>query len=379
MKGCARVLATISLFLFVLTATLAIILINVRQHLLSPQTYSQALDLEGVYDELPALVADQLRYSISFNPCLEDSELCDGGGPPENSEEGGSGFPGYFVAFPEQVWEGVISALIETSWMEDQIEAVLDQVFSILTEETPSDVIAISLEGINDRMQGETGFQVIIDVINTQPACTSDQLNVLTQAFTSDGLIDAMIQCKPPQELMNLVEPKIRSALGEIVGMLPSSVEFEIPTEITSPRRSAATILSIARGAFKFAPWIALFWLFAISVFVVRDLRSWLGWWGTGLFMTGFCTLAFGLTLEPIIEWSLGRMILSQGVTAFSPTLIDTALRVANNIRYSFSLRLMTQAGILLGVGLLMLIIRLMLRSGSNGQIGTRLTEPRSY
>ena len=379
MKGCARVLATISLFLFILTATIALILINVRLHLLSPQTYTQALDLEGVYDELPALAADQLRYSMSFNPCLEDSELCSGEDPPNNSEEEGSGLPGYFTNLPEQVWEGVISGFIDASWVEDQIETVLDQAFSILTEETPNDVIAISLEGIKDRIQGETGFQAIEDVIQAQPACTLDQLNALTQALTSNGLNDAIVQCNPPQELMNLVEPYIRSALGEVVGMLPSSVELEIPSELTSPRGNTATILSIARGAFKFAPWIALFWLFSIAVFIVRDLRSWLGWWGTGLFMTGFCALAFGLTLEPIMEWSLGRMILSQGTTCLSPTLIDTALRVANNLMNSFSLRLMTQAGILLGVGLLMLIIRLISRSGSNGQIGTRLTEPRSY
>jgi hypothetical protein len=378
MKGCARVLATISLLLFIVTATVALTLINVRLYLLSPETYSQALNLEGIYDELPTIAGDQLRYSLSLNPCLEDPEVCEGEGLSDIPEDGGAGPPGYFKNLPEQVWEGVITALIDASWVEDQIEDVLSQIFAFLVEETPSDAIVISLEGIKDRIDGEAAYQAIVNVMSAQPACTAEQIAALTHTFASDGLNGAMIQCNPPQEVMILVEPFVRLGLEDVVGMLPSHVGVEIPPELYTPGGSPATILSIARGVFGFAPWMALFWLLAVSVFAVRDLRSWLGWWGTGLFMLGICTLAIGLSLRPLMAWSLDRVILSRGVIGLSPILLNAALRVAALIMSKFSLRLLTQAGILLGLGMLMLIFRLITRTSSVGQIGAQLKEPRS-
>jgi hypothetical protein len=375
MKGYARVLAAISLFLFILTATVALTLVNIRLFLLSPETYSQAFKLEGVYDEIPAIAADQLRYSMSFNPCFKNPELCEKEGTQDNSL---GGLSRYLVNVPAQVWESVISVLIDASWVEDQIEAVLGQFFSILMEEAPSDAIVISLEDIKNRIEGNTAYQAIVDVMSTQPECTVDQITALIQALTSEDFNDAIVRCNPPMEVLQLVEPYVRSGLEEIVGMLPSRVVIEIPPELNSPRGSTATILSIFRGLFRYAPWIAAFWLLALSIFIVRDLRSWLGWWGIGLFMTGFSTLAIGLTLGQLVGWSQDRIDLSQTASDFSPTLMSAAMRVADNIMNDFSLRLLTQAGILLGVGLLMIIIRMIARPGSNGQIGTRLIGPRS-
>jgi hypothetical protein len=56
---------------------------------------------------------------------------------------------------------------------------------------------------------------------------------------------------------------------------------------------------------------------------------------------------------------------------------MDIALDVFNRVIGSFSSRVLTQAGIILAIGLLMLIVRLFTRRPSNGQIGAQLTEPR--
>jgi hypothetical protein len=377
MKGCAKFLAAICLLLFILSATLTLLFVNVRLYLLTEGIYIRALREAGVFEKLPAIVADQLRYGMKYNPCLEDPSLCEGEGAPEGFNQGQGGPPSYFANLPEEAWEEVLRTMVDPAWVESQVETVLNQVFSLLTEEHAQSAIAISMNEIKDRIGGGEGYQAVVEVIDAQPGCTPDQLLDLTEAIAHEGLSDIIVQCRPPGDLMNQVEPYIRFGLMEVVGELPSIIEIDIPGQMMASDRGVTTILSILRATFRFAPWITSFWLMAVTVIAVRDLRSWLGWWGTGLFTTGLSGLVVGFALGPFLGWSVDRFLVSQGPGGVSPMVMDIALDVFNRVIGSFSSRVLTQAGIILAIGLLMLIVRLFTRRPSNGQIGAQLTEPR--
>jgi hypothetical protein len=177
---------------------------------------------------------------------------------------------------------------------------------------------------------------------------------------------------------MDLVEPYVRSGLSEVSSSLPSIMEVDIPAELRTAGSGAATALAVARATFQYAPWIALFWLLWVTVFAVRDLRSWLRWWGDGLFLTGLSLLVIGFAAGPFFTWSVERMIDSRGISGFSPNVLALVLDVFNLVVDGFSQRLLVQAGIILGIGVLMLIVRLFTRRPSNGQVGTQLSEPRA-
>lgn len=379
MKGCARILAAICLVLFIVSAVIALLLVNIRFHLLSPETYSQAFSDAGVYEKLPGLAADQLLYGMAFNPCLADPSQCEGEGTEAGTPGVGEGGPpGYFSNLPEDVWGSILSDLIDPSWLEAQTESVMEQVFSILTEGSTQESIVLSLVEIKDRVRGEGGYRAVLNAIQAQPDCTLEQMLEITEAFASQGLSDSVLICRPSEDVMALVEPYVRSGLAEVVETLPASVEIDIPAELRVANSGAATALSIARAAFQFAPWIALFWLLAVTVFAVRDVRSWLGWWGSGLFMTGLVTGIMGAVIGPVLGWSLDRYLLSQGPSDFSPAVMTIALDVVDSIVSGYSGRVIPQAGLILGIGLLMLIFRLLTKPRNQGQIGQSLTEPRS-
>ena len=378
MKGCARFLAAICLALFVVSAVIALLLVNIRSYFLSPETFSQAFGDAGVYEELPEIAADQLLYGMTFNPCLEDPALCEGEGAGTRSIGDQGGMPSYFANLPEGVWESILTELIDPSWLEEQTESILEQVFSILTEESPTDAIVISMVDLKDRIHGDGGYQAVLNALQAQPDCTVEQMQVLTQAFASQGLSDTVLNCRPPADVMTSIEPYIRSGLFEVGATLPDNVEIEIPAELRIANSDAVSALSIARAAFRYAPWIALFWLLAVTVFVVRDVGSWLGWWGPGLFMAGLAAMLMGAAFDPLLSWSLDRLMLSQGPIVIPTAMMELALKVVDRMVTGFSNRMLAQAGLMLGIGLLMLIVRFITGPRSRDPFGAPLTEPRS-
>ncbi|TFH31846.1 MAG: hypothetical protein E4G99_13465, partial [Anaerolineales bacterium] len=201
MKGCSRFLASASLLFFVISAVVALLLVNIRTYLLSPETYVQVLDEAGVYDDLPAIAADQLRFSLTADPCPEDPSFCEDGGALADPEAGQDGPPGYFANLPEGAWEEVLSKLIDPAWLESQFESALEQVFSILTGEPAADAIVISLVELQNRVNGEAGYQAVLSVIEAQPDCTPEQIQTLSQIVMSGGMSDAMLNCRPPEDV----------------------------------------------------------------------------------------------------------------------------------------------------------------------------------
>ncbi len=377
MKGCARFLASVALLLFIVSGALAVIFINMRLFLLVPQTYSAALNEEGVYEELPAIIADQLIYGMTYNPCLEDPDACEGEEPAQPSLENGAGVPGYFADLSADDWETMLEALIDPIWIQEQIEQVLDQVFSLLTGDLETGSIVISFETIKSRIEGGAGYDALLEVMQAQPECTPEQLEEISKAILSNALSDSIIQCYLPEDIMSLAEPYIRSGLGEVVGEVPSTIEIDIPQEIYGSGR-AATGLSIARGIFRFSPWVALFWLLTVTVLAVRDLRSWAGWWGIGSFLCGLSVLAVGLSSGALLSWGLNRTLETQSLSGISPIFMSSGLRVVNRIAEGFATRLLISSGLLIGIGLVLLVIRFFSQDRSNRkQFGEPLTQPR--
>ncbi len=378
MKGCARILAGIALLLFVISAALTIMVLNVRLFLLAPETYSEAFRQEGVYQELPALAADQMLFSMTYNPCQEDPSRCEGEGPSEQPESLEGGLPGYFANLPEQSWETVISALVDPLWLEEQTEAVLAQIFGLYTGEGIPDSIVISLQEIKDRVDSDAGYNAILEVMQAQPDCTLEQVAELTQVLITRGLSDAIIRCNPPAELMAQAEPFIRSGVAVVVQDLPANVEIALPSQLLNPEGPVGLGLNLVRSALQYAPWVSLFWLVLITVLVVRDIRGWLGWWGSGLVLTGLTTIGAGLALRPLSVWGMERVLQLQQGGGLSPGLVNTGLRVATNITNGFSSRIMVTSAIVLGLGLLMLVARYFFKDQSKRQIGAPLPQPRS-
>jgi hypothetical protein len=380
MRGCARFIAFVGLLLFVISAVSSVLLLNARDYLLSPETYTQGLREAQVYDQLPAALADQMRYGNSNNPCLEDPDLCGDEAGSETIEDNSlEGMPRYFSSLPDEVWEAVIVQLLDPSWLEAQGSSVLDQIFTLLTEGPRDQQIFISFTGIKERVKSEAGYKAVLEVLQAQPDCSSDQLLELIQSITSGAINEVELFCNPGEADSGLVEAYIRAGLSQISGTIPPFIELDLPQAFRDAGSPAATALAVLRVIFQYAPWMALFWLLWMTVFAVRDVRSWLRWWGDGFFITGLSLLIIGFAAGPFWRWSTEQMIIARGATGFAPKMLTLVLDVFNIIVEGFSQRILTQAGVILGLGLLLLLLRLFTASRPTGEIGTKLKEPRSY
>ncbi|MEJ2010777.1 MAG: hypothetical protein P8X64_00965 [Anaerolineales bacterium] len=60
--------------LFLLSAPVSLIMWNVDNYLLAPDPYLQALEDEDFATRLPSIAAEQIYYSLTYNPCLEDPQ-----------------------------------------------------------------------------------------------------------------------------------------------------------------------------------------------------------------------------------------------------------------------------------------------------------------
>ena len=130
MKSCSNIIAFLLVIVFLVAAPLSILLLNVDNYLLTPGPYLQALSDEEFATRLPGIVAEQLQYSMTYNPCLENPQDCEDNGrsPTEGDvEEGGP--PAYLRNLSVEQWQTILAVLLEPSWLEGQSEEVLTTLF----------------------------------------------------------------------------------------------------------------------------------------------------------------------------------------------------------------------------------------------------------
>ena len=163
--GCfGRGVGVILAILFVILAPLTLVLFDVQQNLLQPDVYKAALAEQHVYEQLPALVGEQILRSITYNPCEEDPSRCEGEGEPDE-DQGQGGPPIYFASLSQQDREAILSILVPTSWLREQGESAIDQVFAFLDSDAPTLKIVISMAAIRERLTGPVVESVLLRIL----------------------------------------------------------------------------------------------------------------------------------------------------------------------------------------------------------------------
>ena len=61
---------------FVLTATIALLFVNLDQALLNAATYKNVLNQQRVYDRMPGVLAEQIIMTLKADPCATNPLKC---------------------------------------------------------------------------------------------------------------------------------------------------------------------------------------------------------------------------------------------------------------------------------------------------------------
>jgi len=353
MRTCGRFIAGIFAFLFIVSASIMLLLYNLDATLLNSEAYKIALIEEDIYARLPGFVVQQIQHGIMDDPSLDSSDQIDGD----------SGPPAYLSILSDDDWEYLIATLLEPEWLQTTVESVLDQVFDNLNSDAPPEPISISLVELKTKFEGPVGYQAVLALLEKQPPCSAEQLLQLGAAQLFGGEVDEFLFCKPPEILMDVVDPLLRVAIQSAASAIPDEMEFEHPfsdisgsTDIMEFGDDPIQSFFIARSFLRFGFLIPLAFLFLMTVFAVRSVRDWLLWWGVPLLLTGLIGLSLSALSIPILGWVFPRLIDFAVPVSVKPEILAIGVDLANALFRQVTQKIMVQAGIIAAIGLAFVI-----------------------
>ena len=320
-KGLAGVFAA----LFIATAVLSMLLFNLERKAFLAETYQQAFANENFYERLPALLAKAFVAS-------SDQQ----------------GMPLGMRSMSEQQWEGFLRELLPPETLKTMGDQALTSTFAYLNGETDSAVV--DLTPLKSQMSSSAGTQAVLNLMQTLPPCTLDELARITLSFLSDQQIAF---CNPPAELAGVVQPLIEGQVQLAATLLPDQVtlaQFDPTTGQPDPRQQIQSL----RLLMRLSPLLPLMLLFAMTVLAVRSLHDWLGWWGIPFIVTGLSVNIMAWTGAPLTSWIFLKVLLRYAPTLLPSVLLDDVSQLAEAIVHQALAPLSLQGWILIGLGLLM-------------------------
>lgn len=355
MRTCGRCIAGVFAFLFIVSATLTLLLYNLDATLLNSETYKMALIEEDIYARLPGFVGQQIQHGMTYDPCLESPDQCEDDPGPEDPE---AGPPAYFRILSDDDWEHLIATLLEPEWLQTTVESVLDQVFENLNSDAPPEPISVSLAELKTKLTGEVGYQTLLALLEKLPECTPEQILQLSEAQLFGGEMDDFLLCNPPEILMDVVDPLMREAIQSAASGIPDEMTFELPfldisgsTNIQEFGGDPIQSVFAARRLLRFALLIPITFLLLVTIFGVRSIRDWLLWWGVPLLFTGLISLVFSTLSLPILGWVVPRLIGEAAPAGVTPELFSIGVDLGNAVFSQVTRKIMVQAGVMAAIG----------------------------
>jgi hypothetical protein len=374
-----RALAVLLCLAFLVTIVVVLLLVNADSMLLSPAVYQNALKRERIYERLPSLAAEQIF--ISMHPKGEGVTWEGGGNPlqyagPEAQscsmdalgeqafrdilgglrdptpqeiaamEDCGVGVPAGGVEGPPEFfkvltidqWGSILRTLLPADWLQAQMESVLRQAFTIL--ETPGAPLSliIDMREFKTRMTGPAGVDAALQIILALPPCDPGY-------FPDPANPESLLECRPPDELLEALKPELASALEDAAKQIPDELDLleeardsgSLNLEGLGLPFGPRQLLQAGRWVVRLSPILCIAILVLVTLLVVRSWRSFLRWWGLPILAAGACVvltaIALWLGLDVLI--SIGRENIPLSI---STSLYDTGAGVLVFIAHRYAL-----------------------------------------
>jgi hypothetical protein len=356
--SCSKTIAAGFVIMFIISALSALILFNLQSHYLDPQTFKTVLDEQEVYDRLPAFLAEQIAYSMTYNPCLDNPAECEG---EDSGDDENNGPPPYLKNLETEDWERMFSIILTPEWTKSQSESVLDQFFNFLNSDEQKLTITISLVGLKENLTGQKGMEFIRILIEAQPPCTETFLSLIIEAAAGDFSPDQLLLCRPPDRVMDGLAPTMEAALDLVIDDLPDQVSLRkkvfvedgnisTPSSINGPQKTFQTV----RAVMKFSPILPLIFLVLITLFSVRSLNDLLFWWGIPFIIIGLSALGMGLFARPLMDWGLETFVLNRIQGTIDPGFLELIIDSVELLIQSYVRLIANQSALIAYSGIIM-------------------------
>ncbi len=196
MRLLGQVLAAICAALFVISSVVVLLLFNIERKAFSSATYKQAFENQRLYERMPAILGTTLATYITEN---------------------GNALP-FLQVLTVEDWQNSIVTLLPPEELKGMANNALDATFDYLNSRTNSAII--SLLPIKTHLAGESGIQLVIQILHRQPACTTEQLTQMALGLFGGQIV----LCNPPEQAIGLMMPFIQTQLQSMTAIFPNEV-----------------------------------------------------------------------------------------------------------------------------------------------------------
>ncbi len=364
-NGLAKFTAVLFAILFVLSFVTTLFLYSLEKNAFNAETYKEALRNESVYDRLPAVIGDQLVATMGFDICTENLIACDleNRSPAlESCLENALGSEAYltltnnerspaeaeksryipcfeYFGYPEakendnaiapllgnltaKDWEVLLIALIPPDNLEKMGEEIIDETFAFLNGSTT--IAKVSFLDFKHRLVSEAGVDAVLALIEVQPPCTATDLLKLAN-LSGDNEI---VLCKPPEISLPLLSPLITTQLEITASAIPDEKVFLRKTNMGDDFVDAQS----TRLVMRLSPLIPIILLLLITILVVRDLLTWLRWWGIPLLTAGIISVILSLMTGPVLQMLFSRFFIGDIPMEVSGSIIQLIYNLFSTI-----------------------------------------------
>ena len=332
MRSLGQALAAGCAILFVITAVLMLLAVNIEAQAFKSDPYKQAFEEQRLYERMPAILSATITGYVAEN---------------------GSALPFLQLLTPED-WQNNIGLLLPPEELRAMANQVLDSTFDYLNGRSNS--VVITLVPVKSQLAGDSGVQLVLQILRRQPACTAEQLTQMALGFFGGQIA----LCNPPEQALGIMLPFIQTQVQSMSTLFPNELTLVSPAlsgTAADPRAELNTIRSLIR----FTPFVPLLLLLAIAAFAVRTLADWLTWWGWPLMFAGGASALIGLLGSPLIGGILQVLIQTQRFFPLPPAFASLIAETAGAVARQMLIPVLVQ-GLILGVlGLAMVIFAFLL------------------
>jgi len=290
MKTIKKILATICAILFVITAVIALFVFNFDRRAFTAETYQRAFARDDFYNKIPGLMAEAMTSSSADQ----------------------SQFPVALNGMSKQAWEAFFHSLLPPEPLKVMGDDVLNSTFAYLNLQTDS--AGLNLVPLKASMVSDRGVQAVFSLLSTQPDCTFIQIAQMAINLFSG---DQPEFCNPPAELHPAFTPIIQGQLQLMSAMIPDQITLISAPPQNDPRQGLQT----ARLFMRISPILPLAFLLGMTIFAVRSLKSWLGWWGVSFFISGAIAFIMSLSGAPVVS-AIFQALLVRRMPVYLPSIL---------------------------------------------------------
>ena len=401
----ARIIALLFAILFVITTILALFLTTINRQMLNASIYKNTLSEQNIYQRLPEIVGVMLTSNYIIDPCSQNPLACsmDGASPelqacltsalgaeayaaigsgqrsPTDAElqlaqpcldqygshqtasppsgtggsGGGSGMPSFMQNLSAADWQSLLTILLTPDDLKTMTESALDQMFAYLNGQT--DTVTVRLEKLKERLKGPAGTDFIMQLINSQPPCTGEEMLQIVIGLENGDILF----CKPPEILLPAMVSLFQELLNAAAKQLPDQATIiKLPSPGAPPSGTGpfgadpiATIRMV-RLIMRLSPLLPLAFLLLVTLFAVRSLKSWMRWWGIPIFFSGVIALGLGILALPILNTAWTLFVVPRIPPFIPPDIAGIGQELVRSIVHTLTGGIVPWAIIMLAFGL---------------------------